>query len=99
MLTKMGWSQGETLGKSKNQGLLNPVRTTFDLLISVMFILKLFQIPLLSNVGTSGLGSVSAESAIPDTSADSKHKQKIRKITEQRFNESSVTDIFQSDSL
>lgn len=85
MLSKMGWSQGQSLGKEGNQGILEPI-------------------PLLSNVGTSGLGSGGVADATSESNVDvepskpGKYKDMILKITQERFQKAKTATVFELDS-
>ncbi|XP_053684863.1 angiogenic factor with G patch and FHA domains 1 isoform X2 [Sabethes cyaneus] len=64
MLSKLGWSEGQALGK-KEEGLLEPI-------------------PLLTNVGTSGLGSQALAQPTAGQSANER-KQMIWKMAQKRY--------------
>lgn len=62
----MGWSSGDSLGKTKTSGILEPV-------------------PLVSNIGTTGLGS-EIQFVDSDTNRSKQIKREVLQKTKERFN-------------
>lgn len=108
MLSKLGWSEGQSLGKN-NDGLLEPVSELFPqlfwnvenillLLIIWNFSTKKFQIQLKMNDKTKGLGCDNNESTSSFQDQKQRHKSKIWQKTHQRYHASEATvDIFKDD--
>lgn len=89
MLSKLGWSQGQTLGKNQT-GLLEPVRMGFSWRYNDQQLIgDFFQIPLQSNEGTTGLGC-EVKMYVPDKKTQKKNQ--LLKITQQRYNNTLPVD-------
>lgn len=96
MLSKLGWSKGQKLGKNET-GILEPVsshdRNKFRASLYLYF-LNCAQVPLVSNVGTQGLGS-EAGAAGPvhrSATANAKKTQQMR-ITQARYNQTATAAV------
>lgn len=95
MLSKLGWSQGQKLGKNES-GLLEPVSLKMFWTNGTYFI-QFFhglQIALVSNTGTKGLGCSVLVAPKPYDPKLAQKTQQLR-ITQERYNRAEApTNIF-----
>lgn len=81
----MGWSQGQSLGK-RDDGLTEPVSLLlFGNVVMLQRFLLLFQINVVGNEGTAGIGSTSKTTVITASATVASEKQKLWRKTQERF--------------
>lgn len=104
MLSKLGWSEGQTLGKNQN-GLLEPVNIYIQKNCVAIgkkhafFSFILLKIPLKSNQSQKGLGCEDATTNVTFDNTKQKHRAKILEKTQKRYHASeAAVDIFEADS-